>query len=52
MYMSRARMRVPLPGPPWVSTQIRSKYSSDPTSIRVEDVMIVYFSCGRVIEKN
>jgi hypothetical protein len=27
------------------------EYTSEPTSIRVEEVMIVYFSCGRVMEK-
>ena len=50
--MSSASIRVASPGPPAVSTKIRSKKVSDPTTISVEDVMIVYFSCGRVMLKN
>ena len=40
------------PGPPAVSTKIRSKKVSEPTTISVDDVMIVYFSCGTVMLKN
>ena len=31
---------------------MRSKKVSEPTTMSVDDVMIVFFSCGRVIEKN
>ena len=49
--MSSASTRVESPGPPAVSTKIRSKKVSDPTTISVEEVMIVYFSCGSVMLK-
>ena len=35
-----------------MSTKIRSKKVSDPTTISVDEVIMVFFSCGRVIEKN
>lgn len=52
LYMSRASTRVASPGPPSVNTKIRSKKVREPTTMSVEDVMIVYFSCGRVMLKN
>ena len=52
LYISRASTRVLSPGPPSVSTKMRSKNTSDPTTMRVDEVMIVYFSWGRVILKN
>ena len=51
-YISSASTRVASPGPPAVSTKIRSKKVSDPTTISVDEVMIVYLSCGRVMLKN
>ena len=50
--MSSASIRVASPGPPAVSTKMRSKKVSEPTTISVDEVMIVYFSCGRVMLKN
>ena len=50
--MSSASTRVASPGPPAVSTKIRSKKVSEPTTISVDEVMIVYFSCGSVMLKN
>ena len=50
--MSSASVRVASPGPPAVSTKMMSKNVSDPTIMSVDDVMIVYFSCGRVMLKN
>jgi hypothetical protein len=52
LYMSSASTRVASPGPPAVSTKMRSKKVNDPTTISVDDVMIVYLSCGSVILKN
>jgi len=52
LYMSRARTSVASPGPPAVRTKIRSKKVSEPTTISVDDVMIVYLSCGIVMLKN
>ena len=31
---------------------MRSKYARDPTTMSVEEVMMVYFSCGKVMLKN
>ena len=52
LYMSSASTRVASPGPPSVSTKMRSKKVSEPTTISVDDVMIVYLSCGSVMLKN
>ena len=52
LYMSSASTRVASPGPPSVSTKMRSKKTSDPTTMSVDEVMIVYFSWGNVMLKN
>src|SRR3954451_20188250 len=52
LYMSSASTRVASAGPPAVSTKMMSKKVSEPTIMSVDDVMIVYLSCGSVIEKN
>ena len=52
LYIFSARLVVASPGPPWVSTKRRSKKVTDPTTISVDEVMIVYFSCGKVMLKN
>ena len=50
--MCRGAIRDAVPGPPLVRIRTVSNVVSDPTIIRIDEVMTVYRSCGSVMWKN